>query len=125
MTTYARYTVTLRDTGTYRLTVAAADPDQAVTIARQVLDEHVFRGIKGVHVQRRDTEGEAVLCTETPAKEHRFHFQYVADFEDSLLAADREEATRLAEWLIAASHPTDFDLENESKDSIWAEEVAS
>lgn len=122
--TYQRYQVTLIDSGTYTIAVAAADATEAVGIARHVLFEKAFAPVPGLTIEKRDAIGEAKPAPET-GRPHRFHFRYTCDFSDGLMATDRPEAERFADWLIANRHPLDFDLEDTTIDGVWATEVVS
>jgi len=107
------YTVTVRDLGTYTLTIAAQSETEAESIAKDVMHEDVDVTRHGIHVLARDLEVEAVLDPDATANSRDFVVEgrWEVDFEISVPALNMADAKRHAQRLYRESGPFDFSCE--------------
>lgn len=118
------FTVTLTDLGTYTIDVAAFDPEQAGSIAKQVLWEHAFTAVPGLSIKARETQTAPVLAELQPIAAYRVKFWQRVQHEMRLPANDRHEAVQRAEWLINDVGPLEFDMIDERVEGIVAEALS-
>lgn len=99
------YTVTLTDLGTYRVTVAAGDTDEAARIAKAVLLDEAFQGVAGLAIVKREVEAQAQLdeLATAKAKPYQVDSTYRLDFAVEVVGNDRADAERNAKRLVEIS----------------------
>ena len=108
------YTVTVRDLGTYSLTVAAQSETEAESIAKDVMHEDIDLCGQGIHVLARDLEVEATVDTSetTDHREYLVEGCWEVDFEIPVPATNMAEAKRHAKRLYRESGgPFEFSCE--------------
>ncbi len=93
------YTVTVTDLGTYRLTVAAASPKEAMSVAKTVLFEEAAQPPKGVTIVKRGFDATAELSADQPIRRFEVTGTYSLDLSLTVPAATAEEAQRHAQRL--------------------------
>ena len=113
------YTVTVRDLGTYSLTVAAQSETEAESIAKEVMCEDIDLGGQGIHVLARDLEVEATVdpSETTDHREYVVEGRWEVDFEIPVPAANMAEAKRHAKRLYREyGGPFEFSCEQRTYD---------
>ena len=120
------YTVTVRDLGTYSLSIAAQSETEAESIAKDVVHEDIDLANHGIHVLARDLEVETVLDEDATANSRDFVVEgrWEVDFEITVPAMNMADAKRHAQRLYRECGPFDFSCEQRTYG--WqAREVAS
>ena len=113
------YTVTVRDLGTYSLTIAAQSETEAEAIAKEVMCEDIELGGQGIHVLARDLEVEALLDEDATANSRDFVVEgcWEVDFEIPVPATNMAEAKRHAKRLYREyGGPFEFSCEQRTYD---------
>lgn len=119
------YTVTLTDLGTYTVTVAADTPDEAISVAKEVLHEEAFAPSDGLTIVKRETDAIAELAP-SPVQMYRVRATYKLDFSMTVPASSRDEAARHAKRLYAVNMgPFEFQHHGDRVTAFIAEEVLS
>jgi hypothetical protein len=123
---YERYTVTLTDLATFKLTVAAYNPDEAASIAKTALYEEATRLPSGMTIVKRETEANVELAPDVAARQFRVDSTYRLDFSMTVPASDATEAELHARRLyVCCCGPFEFENANERVGPYTVREVVS